>query len=496
MATLRFERTTRKVSHAKVSHVRNTFVGRAAELAQLDSELDMVRRTGGGRFVWVRGRRRVGKSRLVEEFCAASGVPYCFYQAPRRPREEAVAEFAAAAAESDLPTAAAFEDTTHRTWTAALRAAVQGSDRQAPTILVIDELPYLAEHDAGFTADLQQAWDRSLERLPVLLICIGSDVRMMGALVEARSPLHGRPTKEMHVQPLDPVAVATITGAADPAAAFDRYLVVGGLPSLAASWPVGTTMKTFLKVALEDDQTRFVTDALRILASEFQATVQARNVFEAIGHGETAHGRIAARSQISAKTLDAALQVLVAVKGMVRRDLPYAVPPGTKATKYTVADPYLRFWLCFIGPHLAELSRGRSDLVIARVLRDWTTYRGRAVEPLVRESLERLLADPATSDRAGGARHVGSWWRRDHRIEVDLVGADRPTPTRVGFIGSIKWHERARFQRAELDALAANRADVPGAGGAKLLVVSRTGIAASVKPDLALGPADLLDAWR
>ncbi len=51
--------------------------------------------------------------------------------------------------------------------------------------------------------------------------------------------------------------------------------------------------------------------------------------------------------------------------------------------RYTVLDPYLRFWLRFVGPRLAELSRGRSDLVVARVPRDWNAYRGRAVEPVV-----------------------------------------------------------------------------------------------------------------
>ncbi len=69
------------------------FLGRGAELDQLDELLGPVK-TGGrsgrpGRAVLIRGRRRVGKSRLVEEFLERSGLPHVFFTAVARlPREE------------------------------------------------------------------------------------------------------------------------------------------------------------------------------------------------------------------------------------------------------------------------------------------------------------------------------------------------------------------------------------------------------------------------
>ena len=471
------------------------FAGRQAELDVLLSELDAVRESGEGRFVWVRGRRRVGKSRLIQELCNRAKAPYAFYQAPRRRRPEALTDFAEAVAASSLPVAEAFQGASYESWPVAIRAAVQGIDRARPAILVIDELPYLAELDPGFAADLQQAWDRLLENAPVLLICVGSDVRMMESLVAERSPLYGRPTREMRIAPLNPAEVAEINSAPDAAAAFDRYLVLGGFPLLAPMWPASAGLTVFLRKALADDQTPFVTTALRILVSEFESALQAERVIEAIGHGESAYNRIQARSGVKGNTLTDALDVLIEKKGLVAKDLPYAVPPGRKAAKYTVADPYLRFWLRFVGPHLDELSRGRSDLVVGRIERDWATYRGRAVEPLVRRALERLLADPAASARLGSARHVGAWWRRDHSVEVDLVGGDRPEPTRIGFVGSIKWRERGRFSGADLERLEASRADVPGAEGAKLVAVSRSGFAKGLAADARFGPDELLAAW-
>src|SRR3954471_17655361 len=223
-----------------------TFVGRARERELLRAELDQVRTAGQGRFVWMRGRRRVGKSRLVQEVCDASPSPYVFYQASRRGRADALRDFAEAVAESSLVAAEGFEQASFASWPAALRAAVAGATAQRPAVVIIDELPYLTEGDPGFAADLQKAWDRSLERAPVLLVCIGSDVRMMEQLVTERSPLHGRPTREMRVEPLDPAAVAEITAASDAIDAIDRYLIVGGFPLLAALWPAGASVEAFL----------------------------------------------------------------------------------------------------------------------------------------------------------------------------------------------------------------------------------------------------------
>jgi AAA+ ATPase superfamily predicted ATPase len=472
-----------------------TFVGRASELDLLEAELARVSASGAGRFVWMRGRRRVGKSRLVQEFCDASDRAYCFYQAPRRPREEALREFCEAVTESSLVAAPDFAEATFASWPAALRAAVAGASAERPAVIVIDELPYLTENDRGFVADLQKAWDRGLERSPVLLVCIGSDVRMMEQLVRERSPVHGRPTKEMRVAPLHPAAVAETTGARDASDAIDRYLIVGGFPLLATLWPAGATLEEFLRDVLADDETPFVTTAERIMASELESDLQARKVIEAIGHGESSHGRIQTRSGVMGNTLSNALEVLVVAKRLVIRALPYAVPPGKKAAKYTIADPYLRFWLRFIGPHVAELSRGRPDLVVGRVLRDWNAYRGRAVEPLVRDALERLLIDDRLGGTLAGARHVGAYWTRTHQIEVDLVGGDAPSPTTIGFVGSVKWHQNDPVSAGEATALAEHRAAVPGAAGAKLLVVSRTGVDDGVDADAVIGPDELLSAW-
>ena len=273
-------------------------------------------------------------------------------------------------------------------WPAALRLASEEATREHPAVIVIDELPYLVESDPGVPADVQEAWDRELRRRPVLLVCIGSDARMMRSLTQHPAELFGRPTREMAVHPFSPRDLAALSHL-DAIGAFDRYLIVGGLPMIARSWPDRSTRRHYLERALADSSSPLVVDGMRILDAEFPGELQARSVLEAIGYGERTFTAISARSGVANHAgLTAALNTLT-TKGIVDVRLPYAAPPGRKNKRYVVADPYLRFWLRFVSPGVDEIDRGRGDLLLARIERDWSTFRGAAIEPLVRRSLER-----------------------------------------------------------------------------------------------------------
>src|SRR5207302_589639 len=96
---------------------------------------------------------------------------------------------------------------------------------------------------------------------------------------------------------------------------------------------------------------------------------------------------------------------------------------------YSVADAYLRFWLAFLGPALPEIERGRGDLVLERIRTEWPRYLGRAIEPIVREAVTRMLPD----ERFGDARFCGTYWTRTGDVEVDLIGgtaSPRPNESR------------------------------------------------------------------
>lgn len=466
------------------------FVGRQRQLALLERDLADVRATGRGRFVLVRGRRRIGKSRLVNEFLVRSRPPAVFYAATRGPMDRELARFSEAVGHSTLPAAAMVRDgTTFTGWQAALSAVAMVTGDDA-CVVVIDELPYLLGAHPEVEAEFQHAWDQVLENRPVLLIAIGSDLAMMEALTSYGRPLHGRATREIVLEPLTVAEVGDLLGL-DPAAAVDATLIVGGFPLVAQTWPKGLDRREFLAEALTDPTSALIVTGERALAAEFP-DVLARAVLQAVGAGQSTFAAIASRTGVPSTTLRRVLDSLLN-KRVLAAEQPLSSRPAPKLTHIRVADPYLRFWLRFVEPGLDEVERGRGDLAAQRVDEGWAAYRGAAVEPLIRSSIDRML--PTMS--LAGTRHVGSYWTRSHEVEVDVVGTPDLRPvTRVSLLGSIKWRENAAFDRADVAALHAARQRVPGANPETLLLaVSRTTVA-SLGVDITWGPADVVDAWR
>ena len=101
-----------------------------------------------GKAMLIRGRRRVGKSRLVEEFIERSGLPSLFFTASAQAGAEAdLRLFVEAAAESDLPGAEAVGGQSPGTWDAAFHLLVAALPDDRPSVVVFDEMPYLIKND-------------------------------------------------------------------------------------------------------------------------------------------------------------------------------------------------------------------------------------------------------------------------------------------------------------------------------------------------------------
>jgi AAA+ ATPase superfamily predicted ATPase len=372
-------------------------------------------------------------------------------------------------------------------WEAALRLLAQVLPDDQASIVVLDEVPYLIDDDPTFEATLQKMWDRVLSTKPVLLVLIGSDLSMMEALSS-----HGRPFFqrgiEMVVPPLSPVETMTFVGAKDASAGLDAYLVTGGLPLLCDEWRRGTSLTTFLTSQLRSTTSPLIVSAERALAAEFPSDVQARDVLSVIGNGERTFTKIQTRLGIAEGSLTRSLDLLVA-KRVVAKELPLS-KLASKESRYRVADSYLRFWLYFIGPYMDEIERGRGDVVMKRITTNFSAWRGKSIEPVVREAMMRL--EPISEVHAP---MVGGYWTRTNDVEIDIVGADRVPATKLTLIGSIKWRDSQPFGGGDLAELLSSAARIPGyENGVPTVGVSRTGFSAS--PDIALGPEEIMGAWN
>ncbi len=435
---------------------------------------------------------------LIEEFLVRENPPHAFFAASKdQPSTEAFAGFLSELERSTLPVAEELAAGVRPdSWEAALRliatscASAGGSKTATPACLVIDELPWLSEQERSIEGLLQTAWDRYLERVPMLLVLIGSDLHMMEALERYDRPLHGR-VRPFVIEPLNPAEMNSMVRT-DPATALDAYCMLGGFPQLAVTWRGKDTVRRYLTRELSEATSPLVVTGERVIAAELPPHSAPRAVITAVGTGETEFTKILRRSGVGRTSLSAALKTL-AQKRIVNRQMPFAGKHQTKLSRYTIADPYLRFWLAFIAPNLPLIERRRGDLVLTRIMDGWSTFRGHAIEPIVRASIERMLPD----ERFGEANFVSAYWTRTNDPEVDLVGhTEDRKPKSAAFLGSIKWRDTAPFSREDSAALAAVRTRVPLTSNATLLVgVSRNGFSPNAKLDIELGPEQLLNAW-
>jgi hypothetical protein len=468
------------------------FVGRQKEL---DTLVNALSRVGShmnhgtpGLCMFVRGRRRVGKSRLLEVFIERAEVPHLFFTASQQGGRE-LRLFAEEAVTSSLSNVQAFAGVTPDTWDGALTLLNAALPADQVSVVVIDEFPYLTDGDPSIEGTFQKHWDRHLSKKPVLLLLVGSNLAAMEALNTPGRPLFERGT-EMVVPPLSPREVADIVSSPTAEEAFDAYLITGGMPMLCDEWPTGATVDEYLEAVLDESSSRFVTGALRSLDAEFPTGALARDILTQIGSGEMTFSNIArAAGGLQATSLNRGLEILTSRRIVVRR-VPLSTKPSRDA-RYRVTDPYMQFWLKFVGPYLPEIDRGRGDRTLERARLSFSSWRGRAIEPIVREALQRLL--PINGIDAGA---VGGYWTRTNVPEIDLIGADRePVARSITFAGSIKWLDTAPLAQADFNELVTDAQLVPGIDASTpLIAVSRTVVTAKGAA-LSLGPEDLLSAW-
>jgi uncharacterized protein len=477
------------------------FIGRATELALLDKRYALVASTGTGSAVAIRGRRQVGKSRLVQEFCDRAGAPYLFFAATKGASPvESVAAWTGAIRESTLRVDRdLIPDVTGGDWPDAFRLLATAVGDQ-PTIVVIDEVPWLAEQDPIFDGALQTAWDRLLSRKPVLLLLLGSDIHMMERLTAYDRPFYGR-ADNLILGPLNPAETGRATGLSG-ADAIDAYLMSGGLPGILRSWPTGTTAMDHVRAECADPASPVFGVPEAALMAEFPLPDQSRRVLEAVGSGDRTHAGIATSAgsrsgPLPAGTLSPLLRRLVVEK----RVLAIEEPLSTKASRpalYRVADPSLRFYLAAGRRAHEHARRGRPDAGYDVIARQWQSWRGRAVEPVVREALANAAAAGALPWPDVGI--VGGWWNRRFDPEVDLVGADHgPVANRIAFAGSIKWLD-APFDPHHLSDLRRGVVSIPGfrPGSSGLAIVTASGTTSRLDlhgVDLVWGPDDIVGAW-
>ncbi|MFB4277031.1 MULTISPECIES: ATP-binding protein [unclassified Nonomuraea] len=404
----------------------------------------------------VSGRRRQGKTFLLEAMCEATGGFY--YSATEAvPRQEALRQLGdAVGRHTGAPGRVHFSH-----WEEALDALLSlGTDRPVP--VVIDEFPYLVHGAPELPSLIQRALSpRRRERIESrarILLC-GSSISFMGNLLMGSAPLRGRASLELIVPTFDYRAAREFWGLDDLRLAALVYLIVGGTPAYKSEFLRGATP------ARLEDFDDWVTEHVLSPASPLFREVRAllaedptltntglyHTVLAAVAEGNCTRGSIASRIERKATDISHHLTVL-ADAGLLTVE-PDAFRQNRSA--YRITEPLVRFYHSVMRPVYAQLEQVRPG----RTERLWEAAQPRfrsAVAGPVFEYMCRTWAHTMAADETlgGMAMRVLSGVVHDSAArtghEVDLVSMD--ADGNVLAIGEAKWGDTiglAHLERME-----------------------------------------------
>lgn len=409
--------------------------------------------------VVLRGRRRIGKSfLLVNALEDQRGVYFQADQQNERSHLDLLAAEVSRLLGQGIPLR--FDS-----WDSALEALAELARRQ-PLAVVLDEYQWLQAAQPSLDSIVQRHWDRwQREGIPMTLILSGSALRLMEHLLDPGAPLYGRADYRPLLGPLDfrdaSLFASGRLGADDK---LRRYAVLGGTPQYQVWAGRGDLVELIAERVLSRGESLYE-EPLHLLREEQEIRDPATYfaVIRAIAGGSTRVAEISNAVQVATPNLSKML-IRLETLGYVEARSPLAPEgPEPRRSSYRLSDPFFRFWFRFVFPNRSLLERGRVEEVLGIVQRDLDSYMGLAFEDCCREWAGR---------HAGGvlpaSQQLGSWWSRDGRVEIDVVGASRG---RYDLLASCKWSKSAPV--AALDQLLAHRDELPRSESAQLALFAR-----------------------
>lgn len=377
------------------------FIGRRRELAVLN---ELVA-SGRPELFVLYGRRRVGKTELLQQLCQGQRAAY-FLAAQVRDKDNlrAFKKVLEDALNDPLIGSIDFPD-----WGAALAFAAERAGSQR-LVVVLDEFPYLCEANPGLPSLLQRFWDQRGKRSSLMLVLCGSQVSFMEKEVLAeRSPLFGRRTGQRRLEPLGPGESLGFFPDLEPDEALLAYGILGGMPAYLGRFDVRIPLEENLLREVLRPEGYLFDEVHYLLHTELTNPSTYNSILAAVAAGNERVGDVALAVGVDSTTANKYLHVLRELR-LVERDVPLTDPDPLRSRRgtYRIADRFVAFHFRHVQPHISLIEAGRGVKVLEDFIRpDLARLREEARGELLLERLRAEAGELLGEELSDVSRHPG-----------------------------------------------------------------------------------------
>ena len=404
------------------------FLGRENELRTLNSEF---RRKSS--FVVIYGRRRVGKTTLIKEFIKDKKSMY-FLASEESDRQnlnkftEKLAEFT----EQPFLTGTRFEN-----WYDAFKALASYAPDEKK-ILVIDEFQYLADVNPAYPSVFQGAWDEIMADKNIMVILCGSLISMMTTQVLSRSsPLYGRRTAQIRLDPLKFSDLRTAFPVKSFSELTELYAVTGGVPKYIEFFDNDRSLWENISDTILNKSGFLYEEPVFLLEKEVREPVSYFSIMKMIAAGNHRLSKIAGELEQKATSVSPYLSTLSDLF-LVEKRIPVTEmnPEKSKKGLYFISDNFINFWFKFVYPYRGELETDNTSYVLKKIQSVFTENHVSFIFEAV--SRETFLTQCLNGNLNFIPSRTGAYWNSN--TEIDVVSVDNEHNTL--FAGECKYYEK------------------------------------------------------
>ncbi len=392
---------------------------------------DLNKRYNKGLFecVIIYGRRRVGKTALINEFC--KGKDTIFFSALNATSQENLEELSKVIYENsndgNAPIYKSYDDAF---------AKITSMAKERRLIFVIDEYPYLAKAEKSISSRLQHIIDHVWQESNLFLILCGSSMSFMEYQVLGyESPLYGRRTAQYKIQALTYREITAFYPNLSLEEQAFLYGITGGIPHYINKLDIQDTMDQALIENLFHSSSYLFEEPENLLKQELREPALYNSIISVIAGGASRSNEIATKVGIDANACAKYIKVLLEL-GILKKETPITEKIGKK-TLYMIGDNFFRFWYRFVPKNMSIINSGRLEQVYEKAIKKhYSDYMGLVFEQICREYLLRYAQDLPIL-----LSEVGQWWGTDAKekkeVQIDVVGS--PVEGNDYIIGSCKY---------------------------------------------------------